>query len=376
MSLVGWDWLVAEINKKADESALTAHTGHTNNPHAVTKEQVGLGSVPDEDWKTANMTVNADTATNMTAETSERTSSIDGHFNWLRQKINGVIAGKANLASPALTGTPTAPTAPVGANSQQLATTAFVMQNRAGIPVFPGRTFSNADILAYPNIQDFFNAEINNKTFSNSVTINITGQHSRPPGYDTEIYGLTIQNVNFVMPWMNLTLNCGNTGRIVVSGIMFYNIKIGGVIINRQSGSAQPVNNFISAQSVDRFQISHASGCLTYTALEMSIQRSTATITGVQAQAGVQRFSYVNAHDNSFMTASNVYLGDELTINTNSCVQLNTGAWVQIPRLDASSRLAVNGGGFTALPYANDRGGIVTDSWGATGKNNVVRRQG
>lgn len=39
------------------------------------------------------------------------------------------LAGKAPLASPALTGTPTAPTAPPGTDSTQIATTAFVMAN-------------------------------------------------------------------------------------------------------------------------------------------------------------------------------------------------------------------------------------------------------
>jgi len=41
---------------------------------------------------------------------------------------------KANLASPALTGTPTAPTAVSGTNNTQLATTAFVQQEVAAIP--------------------------------------------------------------------------------------------------------------------------------------------------------------------------------------------------------------------------------------------------
>ena len=39
------------------------------------------------------------------------------------------VAAKAPLASPALTGTPTAPTASVGTNTTQLATTAFVLAN-------------------------------------------------------------------------------------------------------------------------------------------------------------------------------------------------------------------------------------------------------
>lgn len=42
------------------------------------------------------------------------------------------VTGAAPTASPAFTGTPTAPTAPVGTSTTQLATTAFVMQNQGG----------------------------------------------------------------------------------------------------------------------------------------------------------------------------------------------------------------------------------------------------
>jgi hypothetical protein len=41
------------------------------------------------------------------------------------QKLNGNVALKASLASPAFTGTPTAPTASAGTNSTQVATTAY-----------------------------------------------------------------------------------------------------------------------------------------------------------------------------------------------------------------------------------------------------------
>lgn len=47
----------------------------------------------------------------------------------------GSLAAYAPLASPALTGTPTAPTAPLGTNNTQIATTAFVLANSAP----PGR---------------------------------------------------------------------------------------------------------------------------------------------------------------------------------------------------------------------------------------------
>jgi hypothetical protein len=49
-------------------------------------------------------------------------TEIDNEFN----AIAGAISSKADIASPALTGTPTAPTASAGTSTTQLATTAFV----------------------------------------------------------------------------------------------------------------------------------------------------------------------------------------------------------------------------------------------------------
>ena len=49
----------------------------------------------------------------------------------LLDDIDADIATKAPLASPALTGTPTAPTAALGTNTTQIATTAFVLANDA-----------------------------------------------------------------------------------------------------------------------------------------------------------------------------------------------------------------------------------------------------
>jgi len=53
-----------------------------------------------------------------------RSDVLDANFN----AIQAALASKANSASPALTGTPTAPTAAPGTNTTQLATTEFVME--------------------------------------------------------------------------------------------------------------------------------------------------------------------------------------------------------------------------------------------------------
>lgn len=52
-------------------------------------------------------------------------TEIDNEYN----AIANAIATKANTNSPALTGTPTAPTATLGSNTTQIATTAFVLAN-------------------------------------------------------------------------------------------------------------------------------------------------------------------------------------------------------------------------------------------------------
>jgi hypothetical protein len=56
-------------------------------------------------------------------------SEIDTEFN----NIATAVSSKANYASPNLTGLPTAPTAPQGTNTSQIATTAFVFAN--SVPV-------------------------------------------------------------------------------------------------------------------------------------------------------------------------------------------------------------------------------------------------
>lgn len=73
-------------------------------------------------------------------------TEIDNEFN----AIAGAISSKADLASPSLTGTPTAPTAAFGTNTTQLATTAFV--NAALQAVYPvGSIYINAASSSNPS---------------------------------------------------------------------------------------------------------------------------------------------------------------------------------------------------------------------------------
>lgn len=88
----------AALDTKAAAADLTAHTGNTANPHAVTKAQVGLGNV--DNTSDANKPVST--------------------------AVQNALNAKAPLASPGFTGTPTVPTAAVGDNSTKAANTAYV----------------------------------------------------------------------------------------------------------------------------------------------------------------------------------------------------------------------------------------------------------
>ena len=59
------------------------------------------------------------------------------YLTGLTSNLVSQLAAKAPLASPSLTGTPTAPTAPSVTNSTQIATTAFVQAQKAS-PAFTG----------------------------------------------------------------------------------------------------------------------------------------------------------------------------------------------------------------------------------------------
>ena len=89
-----------------------------------------------------------------------------------------LLAAKAPLASPALTGTPTAPTATAGTNTTQIATTEFVLANgTSAATLVPTSYFDISQLVSgsvttlnIPNIFAFVNTTFVNIT---SVSINI-----------------------------------------------------------------------------------------------------------------------------------------------------------------------------------------------------------
>lgn len=125
-----------------DETPTVGDPGHTEVAHA---ELARLHNILDGSTKTSNA---AQAAAEATAATG--------------------LAGKAPLASPAFTGTPTAPTAVAGTNTTQLATTAFVLAVR------------DALLASAPGVLDTLNelaaALGNDANFSTTITNALAGK--------------------------------------------------------------------------------------------------------------------------------------------------------------------------------------------------------
>ena len=69
----------------------------------------------------------------------------------LATDLDGILAAKANLASPTFTGSPAAPTATAGTNTTQIATTAFV-QAAVGLVFVSGQSVSSASSVIFNNV--------------------------------------------------------------------------------------------------------------------------------------------------------------------------------------------------------------------------------
>ena len=133
------------------QTDLNAHKANTSNPHSVTKSQVGLSNV--DNTSDLSKPISTATQTALNAKENSITSGTTSQY-WRGDKTfqtldkNAVGLGnvdntsdankplssaattalnlKANLSSPALTGTPTAPTQSPGDNSTKIATTQYV----------------------------------------------------------------------------------------------------------------------------------------------------------------------------------------------------------------------------------------------------------
>lgn len=121
------------VGNKADLTH--KHDGTTGNSSKITAAEIAAGAA--DDTAIGNRTITDTTALSGTAAVlttllgriGNMIKSITGKSNWYTAPVTTIEAlntNKAPLASPAFTGTPTAPTAAAGTNTTQIANTSFV----------------------------------------------------------------------------------------------------------------------------------------------------------------------------------------------------------------------------------------------------------
>lgn len=118
----------AGLQSAADKVKLDGIAAGAGRVNSATDPVIGTRTIDD----TITAAAGADTPTRLWSKLANMIKGITGSSNWYTlpsmtiTSITTALETKANLASPAFTGTPTAPTAVIGTNTTQLATTAFV----------------------------------------------------------------------------------------------------------------------------------------------------------------------------------------------------------------------------------------------------------
>jgi len=110
--------------------------------------EAGFSKLPDLTGNAGKVVVVNAGATGL--ETNPTTATSLAFVANVTSDIQAQLNAKAPLASPALTGTPTAPTAGAGTNTTQLATTAFVIAERSNAATLTNKTLSSP-IISNPS---------------------------------------------------------------------------------------------------------------------------------------------------------------------------------------------------------------------------------
>lgn len=141
-----------------------------------------------------------------------------------------VATSYAPLASPALTGTPTAPTATPGTNSTQLATTAFVTAAVSGSGVTSFNTRSGAVTLIAADVTGVGGALLASPAFTGTPTAPTAtaGSNSTTLATTNYVYGATQSQTTVSLTNVNATLSAAqySTPVIKLSGALTGNVVV------------------------------------------------------------------------------------------------------------------------------------------------------
>lgn len=322
----------------------------SGNAGTVTNGVVTTGTYADPSWVTSL------SGSKITGNISGAAASITGSITESQvTNLTSDLAAKAPLASPALSGTPTAPTATPGTNTTQVATTAFVA---AATPAASGSTtqiqFNNVGAIA-GDAGFTYVVATSIVTVNGGLVINCTGSTTSQPSISFNNTSSTTPIIKWNSQGLQLgvrfysgateVLRIQDNGVLLASNIStFAGLAVSGVTIQRGTAQLLTLGGAGSPAFLFSVATSTAFGMFATFAINSA---STGGVTIQQpASWAYSTFTVANSASQPLFTLDN--LGRPITANTTPTVAAGAGAGtsptVAITGTDVSGVLTITTG--------------------------------
>lgn len=323
----------------------------------------------------------------------------DSRFTEINSNTQAALDLKANLASPALTGTPTAPTATVGDNSTKIATTAFVTAAVAGGGgssaltnghVFVGNAsnvatdvamsgdvaISNTGVTSFPSVTGSGSVvKATSPIFTTNITSPIVYGSSSASGTLLLQATSNATQGNITMNGLSCLFQTSGTQRLGISSTTF--------------NSTSSIHNFfpvaLTTGSAPHFQFATASQTSRTASTQVNEMLLDFSLTQTWAGSGgagtvteqnsvlLKAPTYAFAGTNTMTTASTFTIDKAPVAGTNATITNPYAFWVKagLSRLDGGLTMTTAGSGISIKTGANCTANTATLSSGTVTVSNT-----